>query len=136
MVIDPDGVGITQRTVPTLALLSARPRPGYLAVRAPGRPDLEIAEPVDGPKEFVRVFRSKPQVPARLAPATEWFSEFLGRPARLAWLGDPTARPIATHARERPGQLRRRLPAAAHQRGSPCGRSDSTGGFRTACSSA
>ncbi|HEV8565701.1 MAG TPA: MOSC N-terminal beta barrel domain-containing protein [Actinoplanes sp.] len=100
MVIDPDGVGITQRTVPTLALLSARPRPGYLAVRAPGRPDLEIAEPVDGPKEFVRVFRSKPHVPARLAPAMGWFSEFLGRPARLAWLGDPTARPIARHARE------------------------------------
>jgi uncharacterized protein len=100
MVIDPDGVGITQRTVPTLALLSARPRLGYLVVRAPGRPDLEIAEPVGGPNEFVRVFRSKPHVPARLAPATEWFSEFLGRPARLAWLGDPTARPIATHARE------------------------------------
>ena len=100
MVIDPEGVGITQRTVPELALLSALPGPGYLAVRAPGLPDLEVAEPVDGPKEFVRVFRSKPLVPARLAPATEWFSEFLGRPARLAWLGDPTARPIATHARE------------------------------------
>jgi len=27
-----------------------------------------------------------------------WFERFLGRPTRLVWLGDPTVRPIATHA--------------------------------------
>ena len=94
MVIDPEGVGITQRTAARLAVLSARPRPGGLTVRAPGLADLDVAEPVDGPKEFVRVFSDKAPVPARLALADEWFSDLLDRPARLAWLGDPTARPI------------------------------------------
>jgi len=100
MVIDPEGVGITQRTDPRLALLSAVPTPGGLALRGPGSPDLGVAEPVDGPKEFVRVFRSQPLVPARIAPVADWFGEFLGRPARLAWLGDPTTRPIEDDARD------------------------------------
>ena len=98
MVIDPDGVGITQRIVPRLALLSVIPQAGGLAVRAPGLPGLDVAFPVDGPEQIVRVFRSKPPVPARLAPVTSWFTGFLGRPARLVWLGDPTVRAIEDHA--------------------------------------
>jgi uncharacterized protein YcbX len=98
MVIDPEGVGITQRGVSRLALLSATPAPDGLTFRAPGLPGLRVAEPVEGPKVFVRVFSSKPQVPARLAAAGEWFTDFLGRPARLAWLGDPTARSIEENA--------------------------------------
>src|SRR3954469_9103367 len=100
MVIDPDGIGITQRIVARLALLSVTVRPGGLTARAPGLSGLDVPEPVDGPKEFVRVFSGKPPVPARIAGAGPWFSEFLGRPARLVWLGDPTARPIQDHARE------------------------------------
>jgi uncharacterized protein YcbX len=98
MLIDPEGVGITQRTVSRLALLSASPHAAGLTFRAPGMDELTVTEPVDGPKEFVRVFSSEPLVPARLAAADQWFGEFLGRPARLAWLGDPTARPIEEYA--------------------------------------
>jgi uncharacterized protein len=100
MVIDPGGVGITQRTVSRLALLSASPRPGGLTFGAPGRPELDVAEPVDGPKELVRVFSSKPLVTARLAAGSDWFSAFLDRPARLVWLGDTTVRPIEENALE------------------------------------
>jgi uncharacterized protein YcbX len=39
-------------------------------------------------------------VPARVGDDAGWFERFLGRPARLVWLGDPTARPIASHALE------------------------------------
>jgi uncharacterized protein YcbX len=98
MVVDADGIGITQRITPALTGLRAVPVPAGLVLDAPGMPSLSVAEPVDGPKEFVRVFRSKQPVPARIAPATDWFSAFLGRPARLVWLGDPTARAIETHA--------------------------------------
>jgi uncharacterized protein YcbX len=98
MIVDPDGVGITQRAVSRLALLSATPTPDGLTFRAPGLPGLRVTEPVEGPKEFVRVFSSKPRVPARLAAGGDWFTDFLGRPARLAWLGDPTARSIEENA--------------------------------------
>jgi uncharacterized protein len=100
MVVDPAGVGITQRTTPLLTRLRAVPSGGGIALTAPGLPRLEVAAPVNGPKEFVRVFASKPDVPARIADDGGWFERFLGRPARLVWLGDPTARPIATHARD------------------------------------
>jgi uncharacterized protein YcbX len=98
MVIDPDGVGITQRIDSRLALLTALPRPGGLTLRAPGRPDRLVDEPVDGPKEIVRVFRRKSPVPARLADDGGWLAELLERDARLAWLGDPSARTIEQHA--------------------------------------
>jgi uncharacterized protein YcbX len=97
MMVDADGVGITQRDTPRLTQLTARPRPGGLRLSAPGRPDLDVAEPVDGPAEFVRVFKSKPAVPARVADKA-WSSEFLGRDARLVWQADPGGRGIEKNA--------------------------------------
>jgi uncharacterized protein YcbX len=100
MIIDPDGVGITQRQVPLLTQLSAVPTAGGLTLNAPGRPTLHVGDPVDGPAETVRVFTAKPVVSARLADDKGWFTRFLRRPARLAWLGDPTVRPIEQNARD------------------------------------
>jgi uncharacterized protein YcbX len=97
MIVDDDGVGITQRDDPRLTQLRVRPRPGGLVLSAPGRPDLDVAEPVDQPDEVVRVFRSHDKVPARIAES-RWTSEFLGRPARLAWQADPTGRTIPDRA--------------------------------------
>ena len=47
--------------------------------------------------QFVRVFRGKAPVPARIAES-EWSSAFLGREARLVWQADPTGRAIDSHA--------------------------------------
>lgn len=94
MIIDPDGVGITQRMAPELTRLQPVPRPGGLELNG-----LRVDEPVDGPKEIIRVFSSKPPLSARVATAaTEFVSAFLGRPARLAWLADTSVRPIETDA--------------------------------------
>ncbi|MFI7541577.1 MOSC domain-containing protein [Actinoplanes sp. NPDC049599] len=94
MIVDPDGVGITQRQAPVLTALHAVPRPGGLLLNG-----FDVAEPADGPKETLRVFSSKPPLTGRLATAaTAFVSDFLGRPARLAWLADTTVRPIETHA--------------------------------------
>ncbi|MGX6605931.1 MOSC domain-containing protein [Micromonosporaceae bacterium Da 78-11] len=97
MMVDADGVGITQRESALLTQLTVRPRPGGLRLSAPGLPDLDLDEPVDGPPELVRVFRSKPPVPARVADKA-WSSAFLGRDARLTWQADPAGRPIESHA--------------------------------------
>jgi hypothetical protein len=95
MIVDPDGVGITQRQAPALTGLHAVPRPGGLVLNG-----FDVVEPQDGPKETLRVFSSQPSLTARIAPAaTEFVTGFLGRPARLAWLADTTVRPIETHAR-------------------------------------
>jgi uncharacterized protein YcbX len=98
MVVDPDGVGITQRTTALLTQLSAVPGPDGLVLAAPGQRSVRVAFPVHGPKELVRVFKSKPVVSARLADDGGWFERFLDRPARLVWLGDPTVRPIEEFA--------------------------------------
>jgi hypothetical protein len=97
LVVDADGVGVTQRRHPRLTALRPLPRPGGLTLRAAGRPDLDVAEPADGDKLDVRVFSSQPPVPARHAGAAAdtWLGDLLGAPVRLAWLAEPgTARPV------------------------------------------
>jgi uncharacterized protein YcbX len=91
MIIDPEGVGITQRDAPELTRLSVTHRPGGLLLNG----TVAVDEPAGGPETTVRIFSSQPSVPARLAPAaTAYLSDLLGQPARLAWLADPTARPL------------------------------------------
>jgi MOSC domain-containing protein len=93
MLVDDDGVGITQRDDPRLTLLRVRQKPGGLALSAPDLPDLDVPEPVDAPEEHVRVFSSQDKVPARIAESS-WVTAYLGRPARLAWQADPTGREV------------------------------------------
>jgi uncharacterized protein YcbX len=97
MIVDVDGVGVTQRDTPLLTRLEARPRPGGLLLSAPGRPRLDLDEPADGPKIAIRVFRNKPEIPGRVAESA-WVSAFLGREVRLVWQSDPTSRTIPEHA--------------------------------------
>jgi uncharacterized protein len=94
MMVDPDGVGITQRIDPRLTQLRVRGRDGGLTLSAPGLSDLDVDEPVDGPEELVRVFTSHARTPARVAD-TEWSSAFFGRPVRLVWQAEAGSRTIA-----------------------------------------
>jgi MOSC domain-containing protein len=93
MLVDDNGVGITQRDDPRLTQLRVRPKAGGLTLSAPQLPDLEVSEPTGESEEFVRVFSSQDKAPARIAEA-RWVSKFLGRPARLAWQADPTGREV------------------------------------------
>lgn len=98
LIIDADGIGVTQRGTATLVTLRAQPRPGGLVLSTTdgALPALDVAEPADGPGVDIRVFRSQPAVPARLAAAAAhaWLTRLLGTPVRLAWLADPTVRPV------------------------------------------
>ncbi|MGC4805185.1 MOSC domain-containing protein [Micromonospora sp. DT233] len=91
MVVDADGVGVTQRETTALVRLRAAPRDGGLLLRAAGRPDLDVAEPADVEPLPVRVFRSRLAVPALPAgpAADDWLTALLGRPARLVHLARP-----------------------------------------------
>jgi hypothetical protein len=100
IVVDPDGVGITQRTVAALSLLRVAPAPGGITLSAPGMPDRHVPEPADGPAQAVRVFTHKPPAPARIADDGGWTATFLGRAARLAWQADTAGRPVQNNARE------------------------------------
>ena len=100
IVVDADGVGITQRETALLSQLDVTVVDGGLMIRTPGMPDLPVAEPADGAKQFVRVFASKPPVPARVAADDGWFARFLGREARLVWQEDPAGRPVVNNAQE------------------------------------
>jgi uncharacterized protein YcbX len=100
IVVDPDGVGITQRGVAALSLLRVTPNVGGLTLSAPGLPDRHVTEPADGPQADIRVFRHKPPAPARLADDGDWMTAFLDRPARLAWQADTGGRPVQNNAVE------------------------------------
>ncbi|WP_117666041.1 MOSC domain-containing protein [Micromonospora sp. MW-13] len=86
LVVDADGVGITQRETTALVGLRAVPRDDGLVLRAAGRPDLDVAEPTGAPPLPVRVFRNRLPVPALPAgrAADDWLGALLGRPVRLA----------------------------------------------------
>lgn len=94
MVVDDAGVGVTQREAAALVRLRPEPRPDGLVLRAEGRPDLDVAEPVGAVPVPVRVFKSRLPVDALPAggAADEWLANLLDRPARLVWLGQPTRR--------------------------------------------
>lgn len=96
MIVDHDGVGVTQRQLPGLVAVRPRLRPGGLLLHAAGRAALEVAEPVDGDPIEVRVFAHLPPAPARIAEAAagDWLSQVLDQKVRLVWLADPTVRPI------------------------------------------
>ncbi|MFG1882862.1 MOSC domain-containing protein [Micromonospora sp. NPDC049102] len=102
MVVDADGVGVTQRETTRLVGLRATVRPGGLVLRADGLPDLDVPEPAGGDPVPVRTFRSRttsvPALPAGPA-ADAWVRALLDRPVRLVWLASPT-RHLAAATRE------------------------------------
>ncbi|GAB3955033.1 hypothetical protein GCM10027614_63170 [Micromonospora vulcania] len=94
MVVDADGLGVTQRETTRLVALRATMTAGGLSLRADGQPDLDVPEPTGrGEQIAVRTFRNRTvPVPAVLAgpAADDWLGALLGRPVRLVWLAQPT----------------------------------------------
>jgi uncharacterized protein YcbX len=94
MIVDADGVGVTQRETAALVFLGAAVEPGALRLTAPGRGGITIQEPPPAHDVAVKVFKSRrAPVPTRPAgaDADAWLSDFLDRPVRLVFLHDPTA---------------------------------------------
>lgn len=95
MVVDADGEFVTQRELPRMALIQTAFKMGQLVLRAPGMLALHLAlDAAEGPLK-VRVWDD--EVPAYDMGdlAAQWFSDFLGRPLRLARF-DPEVRRVSS----------------------------------------
>ncbi|MER5928689.1 MOSC N-terminal beta barrel domain-containing protein [Streptomyces sp. NPDC002054] len=92
-VVDVDGNVITQRQQPRLALAQARPLGGGgIVLSAPGMAELTVAVPEPGMLEPVLLFGKKCEIVLADSAAHDWFSTYLGEPARLVHMDDPAAR--------------------------------------------
>jgi hypothetical protein len=93
VVVDADGVQVTQREIARLCQIVARPDDGRLRLGAPYAPTIEV--PVPGPGEARRTVRIwDDQVEAVDAGdiAAQWLARFLGADVRLAFCPETTAR--------------------------------------------
>ncbi|MGE0439763.1 MAG: MOSC domain-containing protein [Gemmatimonadales bacterium] len=93
MVVDPDGRLVTQREIPRLCLISARPEPAELMLAAPGYPSLVVARPAPGaPTRPVVVWDDQVAGVDQGPEAATWLSDLLGRRLRLVYLPDDADR--------------------------------------------
>ena len=95
MVTDRDGVFVTQRQLPRMALIQPTLRASDLVLRAPGMLALHLQlDAVEGDCR-VRVWNDTVEAFDMGDLAAQWFSDFLGQPLRLARF-DPDVRRIAS----------------------------------------
>ncbi|MFE5537828.1 MOSC domain-containing protein [Streptomyces sp. NPDC056492] len=104
-VVDTEGTVITQRQQPRLALAAARPLGGgAVALSAPGMAELAVEVPEPGPLEPVTLFGKKVETVVAASAAADWFSAYLGVPARLVHMDDPSVRRPVDPAYALPGE--------------------------------
>ena len=95
LLVDEDGRFISQREEPSLARVVVSCGPGRIYVSAEGRTGLVIAEPPAGAALAKVSVWSSTLLAATAGPEPDaWFSAYLGGPARLVYLDDPTRRPV------------------------------------------
>ncbi len=95
MLVDSDGMVITAREYAQLVLVVPELHADdSLDVVAPDLPPLHVATPIDAQRVPVHVWAA--EVVASLADdaAHAWFSDVIGRPARLVYLDDPDRRRV------------------------------------------
>ena len=92
MVVDAAGEFVTQRELPRMALIRPTLKTEEMILRAPGMLALHVAlDRVEAPCE-VRVWRDTVTAFDMGALCAQWFSDFLGRPLRLARFDPETKR--------------------------------------------
>jgi uncharacterized protein YcbX len=93
MVVDRDGVFVTQRQLPRMALIQPTLRASDLVLRAPGMLAMHLRlDAVEG-RCRVRVHADEIDAFDMGDLAAQWFSDFLGRPVRLARFDPDVRRP-------------------------------------------
>ena len=93
MVVDANGVFLTQRAHPRMATVWTDIADGALVLSAPDLPEVAIAlEPPAGPRMRVTVWSSTCDAVAVSHEADAWLSEYLGLPCRLVYMPDDSKR--------------------------------------------
>ena len=95
MVVDQQGVFLSQRKLPRMALIKPRFDGSDLVLTARGMSPLVIPR-WSGQGEWipVRIWRDNLTLPHPDQAYSEWFSSFLGRPCRLVYLPDEITRNV------------------------------------------
>lgn len=97
MLVDEAGGFVSQRELPRLQLVQPTLRHSDLLLRAPGMLALHVSlDAVEAPAQ-VRVWRDEVKAYDMGALAAQWFSDFLGTPARLVRF-DPEEKRLADRA--------------------------------------
>jgi uncharacterized protein YcbX len=94
VVVDADGEFLSQRELPSMALIEPRLAGGALRIRAPGMLTLEVPLASEGDVMQVRVWNDEIPAVTQGEVADAWFTSFLGRPCRLMRF-DPEARRLS-----------------------------------------
>ena len=95
MVVDPEGVFVSQRELPRMALIRPQLKTFEMVLRAPGMLALHLA--IDGVEApcTARVWKDTVKAYDMGDLAAQWFSDFLGRPLRLVRF-DPEQRRLSS----------------------------------------
>jgi len=92
MVVDPSGSFVTQRELPRMALVQTALKGSELVLRAPGMLALHVAvDRIEGRTE-AEVWGHRVAAYDMGALCAQWFTDFLGRPLRLARFDPEAAR--------------------------------------------
>src|ERR1700733_9101353 len=84
MVVDADGMFVTQREHPKLALVQPEFANGGLVLAAPGMKPLHVSANGAGAAVSITLFGEKHEALSTDAKADAWFSDYLGAPFQLA----------------------------------------------------
>lgn len=95
MVVDAQGVFLTQRTLPRMALVRPEVAGDALVLRAPGMPDLRLDADAAPVPATVTVWNDTVPAWDTGDAAARWFSAFLGQPCRLVRF-DPAHRRLSS----------------------------------------
>jgi uncharacterized protein YcbX len=95
MVVGESGRFLTQRELPSMALIEVRVSEDALRLTAPSMPEIEVSrrgrrDPID-----VVVWAFEGRAEDEGEPAAEWLSRFLGRPCRLVRFSETVSRPVS-----------------------------------------
>lgn len=97
MVVDAKGVMLTQRAWPRMALVQVKLRDDDMVLRAPGMLALHVSLDAVEEATSARVWRDEVKAYDMGDLAAQWFSDFLGTPARLVRF-DPGQQRLADRA--------------------------------------
>lgn len=92
MVTTSDGVFLTQRDVPRMALIRPCADAGTLVLRAPGMPPLQAIRHTDGARRDVAVWDDTCATLDQGEEPARWLSTFLGIPCRLVRMAEDFVR--------------------------------------------
>ncbi len=93
LIVDRDGIAVTQRDQPRMALLRPAVHNGVLQLAAPDRSTL-VVDATDGPECPVMVWADRMTARDMGTAAAEWLSDYLEQAVRLVFMPDQTFRPV------------------------------------------